>query len=113
MTDQAGWAALGAAVFATYFWRVAGIVVASRIKPDSDLAKWFTAVAYAVLAGLIARMIVLQDGALASAPVPDKIAGLAIGLTAYFIGGRNVPLGTASAFIAFAVLAFIRAAVGG
>lgn len=113
MNGEAGWAALGVAVGATYFWRVAGILVASRIKPDSDLAKWFTAVAYAVLAGLIARMIVLQDGALASAPVSDKIAGLAIGMTAYFVSGRSVPVGTATAFIAFAALAFVRAAVGG
>lgn len=113
MTEQLGWAALGTAVLATYVWRMAGILVASRIKPDSDLAKWFTAVAYAVLAGLIARMIVLQEGALASAPVPDKIAGLAIGMTAYFLSGRSVPVGTATAFITFATLALIRAAVGG
>lgn len=113
MTEQLGWAALGIAVFSTYIWRVAGILVATRIKPDSDLAKWFTAVAYAVLAGLIARMFVLQEGALATAPVPDKIAGLAVGMTAYFIAGRSVPVGTACAFIAFATLAFVRAAVGG
>lgn len=113
MTEQAGWAALGIAVGATYFWRVAGILVASRIKPDSDLAKWFTAVAYAVLAGLIARMIVLQDGALAGAPVSDKIAGLAIGMTVYFIAGRSVPVGTATAFVTFAILAIVRSMVAG
>lgn len=112
MSGGYAWAALGLAVASTFIWRVAGILVASRIRPDSDLAKWFTAVAYAVLAGLIARLIVLQEGALASAPVPDKLAGLAIGFTAYFVSGRSVPVGTATAFIAFATLAVVRATLG-
>ena len=113
MTEPHGWAALGAAVGATYIWRAAGILVASRIKPDSNLARWITAVAYAVLAGLIARMMILPEGALSSAPVADKLAGLALGFTAYFVSGRSVPVGTATAFIAFMIITLTRAAVSG
>lgn len=112
MNGEFAWEALGVAIAATYVWRVAGIIVASHIRPDSDLARWFTAVTYAVLAGLIARMMVLQDGALATIPVPDKLAALAIGLTAYFVSGRSIPVGTASAFITFATIATVRSVLG-
>ncbi|MEQ8665400.1 MAG: AzlD domain-containing protein [Rhodospirillales bacterium] len=112
MTEPFGWAALGAAVAATYVWRMAGILVASRIKPDSNLARWITAVAYAVLAGLIARMMILPEGALASAPVADKLAGLALGFTAYFVSGRSVPVGTATAFVIFTIITVARSMVG-
>lgn len=108
MNGASIWNVVAVGILATYVWRAAGILVASRIAPESGLARWFTAVAYAVLAGLIVRMLVLPEGVLGAVPLPDKLAGLAAGVAAYFVAGRSVPVGTASAFIGFAAIAVWR-----
>ncbi len=108
MTTSATWVVVGVSILATYIWRAAGILVASRIDPDSALARWFTAVAYAVLAGLIVRMLVLPEGVLGATPLPDKLAGLAVGVAAYFTAGRSVAVGTGAAFLGFAAIAVWR-----
>jgi len=108
VSGEVAWSVVAVSILATYVWRAAGILVASRIRPESTLARWFTAVAYAVLAGLIVRMLVLPEGALGATPLPDKLAGLAIGIVAYFVGGRSIPVGTGAAFLGFAAIAVAR-----
>ncbi len=95
-------------VLSTYVWRAAGMLIASHLHPDSALSRWFSCVAYAVLAGLIARMIILPEGALALAPLPDKLIALGCGFAVFFITRRNVVSGTATAFLVFMAIALAR-----
>lgn len=103
------WMIVGVSVLATYVWRAAGMLIASRLHPDSALSRWFACVAYAVLAGLIARMIVIPEGALADAPLPDKLIALACGFTAFFVTRRSTTWATAVAFFVFMAIALYRA----
>jgi len=57
-------------------------------------------------------MLVLPEGALGTTPLPDKLAGLAVGIAAYFAAGRSVPVGTASAFLGFAAISVWRHSAG-
>ena len=104
------WMVVGVAFLATYVWRALGMVIASRLHPDSPLSRWFACVAYAVLAGLIARMIIIPEGALADAPLPDKLIALTCGFAAFFLSKRSTTWATAAAFFVFAVIALWRAA---
>jgi branched-subunit amino acid transport protein len=79
------WMVVGVAFLAAYVWRALGMVIASRLNPESPLSRWFTCVAYAVLAGLIARMIIIPEGALADAPLPDKLIALACGFVVFSV----------------------------
>jgi branched-subunit amino acid transport protein len=102
------WLIIAISFLATYVWRFLGIVIANHLHPDSALSRWFACVAYAVLAGIIARMIVVQEGALAEAPVIDKLLGIAIGLAIFFMAKRNTSAGTAAAFLAFMSISLWR-----
>ncbi|HEY9548344.1 MAG TPA: AzlD domain-containing protein [Kiloniellaceae bacterium] len=81
---------------ATYFWRALGVALSGRIDADSRLFEWVACVAYAMLAGLIARMIILPNGPLAETASADRIAGAAIALAIFFMTRRNVGLGVAA-----------------
>lgn len=104
------WLIVGVSVLATYVWRATGMLIASRLHPDSPLSRWFACVAYAVLAGLIARMIVVPEGALADAPLPDKLIALACGFAVFFISKRSTSWATLAAFLVFAAISLWRAA---
>ena len=80
----------------TYFWRALGVALSGRIDAGSALFEWVACVAYALLAGLIARMIVLPNGPLAETASADRIAAAVIALAIFFLARRNVGLGVAA-----------------
>jgi branched-subunit amino acid transport protein len=88
------WIMVLACAAVTYFWRAAGIVVAGRFSPDGALVRWVGCVAYAMLAGLFARMILIPAGQLAAVPLHWRIAALVVGVVVWRVAGRNVFLGT-------------------
>ena len=102
------WLIILVSVVSTYIWRLLGIVIASHLHPDSGLSRWFACVAYAVLAGLISRMIILPVGALGEVPLLDKLVALAIGFGVFFWLKRNTSAGTAAAFFAFMAISLWR-----
>ncbi|MPZ10932.1 MAG: AzlD domain-containing protein [Kiloniellaceae bacterium] len=81
---------------ATYFWRALGVALSGRIDAGSRLFEWVACVAYAMLAGLISRMILLPNGPLAETATADRVAGAAIALAIFFLTRRNVGLGVAA-----------------
>lgn len=102
--------AVGAA--ATYAWRALGVVLSGRIEPDGPVFEWAACVAYALLAGLIARMIVLPMGILAEAATLDRLLATAAALAAFFwLGRRNMLLGVAVGAGALVALTWARAAL--
>jgi hypothetical protein len=71
-------------------WRWLGVVLARGIDEDADIVVGVRAVATAVLAGVIARIIVLPPGALAGVVLPVRVAAMAIGF-AGFLALRRSP----------------------
>lgn len=80
----------------TYAWRWAGVVLSGRIDPNSRAMRWVTAVAYALLAGLIARLIVAPQGALAETGLWVRLVAAGIAVAVYFLCRRSIPLGVAA-----------------
>lgn len=85
-----------AGALVTYFWRALGVALSGRIDAGSPLFEWVACVAYAMLAGLIARMIVLPNGPLAETAAADRIAAAVIALAIFFLARRNIGLGVAA-----------------
>ncbi|HET8727272.1 MAG TPA: AzlD domain-containing protein [Alphaproteobacteria bacterium] len=92
----------GAAI--TYFWRALGVALAGRLDPESRMFEWVGCVAYALLAGLIARMIVLPIGPLAETTMGARIASAAIAAGIFLALRRNVLLGVAAGATALVLL---------
>lgn len=102
------WLVLGFCIAGTFVWRAFGVAVASRIDISGDVFQWFNCVAYAMLAGLITRVILIPSGTLATTPDIDRMAAMALGLIIYFYFNRNVFIGTGTAFVSFLCLTAAR-----
>ncbi|MCZ4282382.1 AzlD domain-containing protein [Kiloniella laminariae] len=98
-------AALGAAAIVTYFWRALGVAVSGKVDKDSSLFRWVTCVAYALLAGLISRMILLPIGPLAELGIEQRAGATVISLAVFFLTRKNLLIGVASGAIALVLMA--------
>ena len=100
------WLILMGAIVATYFWRGIAVPLSSKIDSNSRVFEWMTCVTYALLAGLISRMIFLPFGELASTPVSERVAAVAIALVAFFFFNRNLLVGVGAGIMMFLVFQF-------
>jgi hypothetical protein len=76
-------------------WRMLGIVLARGLDEDAEILVWVRAVATAVLAGVIGKLILFPSGALTTIPASIRIAAAGLGLLAFFIARRSVFVGVA------------------
>ena len=74
----------------TYIWRAAGTFLGSFIIPDGAVSKWVSCVAYAMLAGLISRILIFPIGILAETSIAERLVATVIGIAAYFLLNRNI-----------------------
>ena len=77
----------------TYVWRGVGVWVAGRIDVTSDWFRWLTCIAYAMIAGLIARVVLLPVGELAQTTLTHRLIGVAIAIVAFRIARKNQLVG--------------------
>jgi hypothetical protein len=71
-------------------WRMLGIVVAHGFDESSDLVIWVRAVATALLAGVVAKIILFPPGGLADVPPPIRLSAIALGFSAFVLVRRSV-----------------------
>ena len=88
-----GYLILAVAAVCTYGWRALGVALAGRIGPGSVWLEWIGCVAYALLAGLIARMLLLPAGPLMETATLSRAAGIGLAITVYFGLRRNILAG--------------------
>jgi hypothetical protein len=70
-------------------WRWIGIVVGRGLDEQSEIILWVRGVATALIAAVVARIVVLPPGALASVPLGVRIAALAIGFVGFLLIRRS------------------------
>lgn len=87
------WLALLVGAVVTYLWRGLGVLLSGRIAPDGAAIQWVGCVAYALLAALVARMIVLPSGALAAVDLWIRLAAAAVAAGAFVAARGNVVVG--------------------
>ena len=96
---------------ATYVWRGLGVVLSGRIRVESELFNWVACVAYAMLAGLIMRVIVMPTGLLAQTLLADRLAACALALLAFYFSRRNLFIGVVTGMIALIALRELRGVI--
>lgn len=97
---------LAGAFAVTYVWRGLGAALGARVNVESAQFRWIAAVAYAMLAGLIARMLVLPLNALADTPLADRLGATAVALLVFLLARQNTLLAvlTGAASLVFLTL---------
>ena len=93
-----------AGALVTYVWRLFGVLLVSRIDPQGVILTWVRAVATALVAALVARMLLTPSGLLAHTALPARLGALAAGVLAWRIMGKRVEPGVAAAVLAFLLL---------
>lgn len=86
----AGW-------FATDFWRFAGVLLGRRLDDTSQAFLFVKAVATALVAAVISRLILYPSGALAETALWLRIGAAAIGFAAFLAMGQRVAVGVGTA----------------
>jgi len=82
----AGW-------LATDMWRWIGVLAGNRLRDDSELLIWVKAVATALVAGVIGKLIMFPAGALAEAPFALRAAAATTGWLAFMAVRQKVVVG--------------------
>jgi Branched-chain amino acid transport protein (AzlD) len=88
-------------------WRVLGLVLARGLNEDSEIVVWSRAVATAILAGVIAKLIVFSPGALAGIPLGVRVSAAVVGFLAFLAVKRSVFAGVAAGEAALLLGGFI------
>lgn len=74
-------------------WRWLGYALGSGIDADSEIFRWVRAVATALVAGLVMRIVVFPPGALAGVPAWLRLAAFAAGILIFYASRRNLGVG--------------------
>lgn len=104
------WLLTGLCFLGTFVWRAAGAAVAAHIDPEGAAFQWLSCVAYAMLAGLIARILLAPIGILATTPTTDRAIAMAAGFVLFVVLRRHVFAATLLAFAVMLALTALRAA---
>ena len=95
---------IGLAMVATYAWRVAGVFLAKNIDPQGQVFVWLGCVAYALLAGLMSRVLLFPVGLLAESSLLSRLLAMAAGFGVYYLFGRSFFAATIVAAVGFYLL---------
>ena len=84
------WLVVIASALATYLWRGLGVLLSGRIAVAGELFNWIACVAYAMVAGLVARILILPTGMIAETALTDRLVACVLALAAYHLSRRNL-----------------------
>jgi hypothetical protein len=71
-------------------WRALGLVLGRGLDEDSELVVLARAVATAIIAGVVAKLILFSSGALANVPLTVRLGAAGCGLVAFAMAKRSV-----------------------
>jgi Branched-chain amino acid transport protein (AzlD) len=77
----------------TDVWRWLAVIFARRLDEDSEWMIFVRAVANAMVAGVIARLVLFPTGDLAAVPLAIRIGAVAGGFLVYFLARRSMLIG--------------------
>ena len=91
--DPAIWSAIVIGALGTFVWRFLGVTIASRVRADSPLFIWIGCVAYAMVAGLMARVLLMPGGDMDLDAMMWRAAAFLVGFVTWFLTRKSVPFG--------------------
>ncbi|APG84372.1 AzlD domain-containing protein [Sinorhizobium americanum] len=106
MTWTDGWWAYAfiaiAGWLATDLWRWLGVLAGKRLRDESEALNWVRAVATALVAAVIAKLILYPTGVLAQSPLWLRLGAVVVGAVAFFLARQRPAVGIAAAIFTLA-----------
>ena len=96
------WLIIALAALATGGWRLAGLLLADLVSPESWVMQWVNAIAHAMVAAVLILIMVYPTGALATTTLKSRLICLALGIGCMLIY-RNLRLSLLISLSSFAV----------
>ncbi len=81
----------------TNIWRWLGVIAGQALRDDSDALLWVKAVATALIAGVISKLILFPSGALADTSLTLRGGATLVGMFVFWKCNKNVLLGVVTA----------------
>jgi len=108
MTMEPYLALLLLGVLPSEMWRWIGILVGRGLDEESEIILWVRAVATALVAAVVARIVLIPPGALAAVPLWVRLVALAGGVGAFYGIRRSAFAGVlvGEAILVIGMLAF-------
>lgn len=82
-----------AGIVATEVWRWLGVLAGNRLREESEAMRWVRAVATALVAAVIARLVLYPTGTLAELPSWMRVGAAAAGFATYILTGQRILFG--------------------
>ena len=98
------WYGVFLAFFATFLWRILGLVLAGRISSTGSLMRWINAVAYSMVSGVLMLILVNPTGILLTASLSARLSGLLASIFVIYLV-KNIPLSVGIGICVFATFA--------
>jgi branched-subunit amino acid transport protein len=102
------WLVTAACAAGHYFWRGLGVALSGRITVNSELFNWATCVAYAMIAGLVMRIMIFPAGMLAESELIDRLAACVLALAAFYGWRRNLFVGVSAGAVVLTLASWAR-----
>ena len=74
-------------------WRWLGVLLGRGLDEQSEIILWVRAVATALVAGVVARIVLFPPGALATVPLTVRLVAIAGGFLAFLLVRRSPLVG--------------------
>ena len=104
MSNQTLWLIVLGCSAATFIWRLLGVIVVKKINPDGALFEWVTCISYAMVAGLIFRMLMMPESQLAEVSLLIRCTAVAVAFAAYFAFRRMLLAGVLAGSVSLSVM---------
>ena len=103
------WILLAACGAATYLWRGPGVLLSAGVEARSRGFTWVACVAYAIIAGVVSRMLLMPTGELVEITWGERALGSIVALVVYFrMTKRNLFAGTLAGALALWLIRMVR-----
>jgi len=74
-------------------WRWLGLVIGRGLDEESEIILWVRGVATALVAAVVARIVLIPPGALASVPLSVRVAAIGCGFLGFLLFRRSALAG--------------------
>lgn len=100
------WIAVLLGTLGTFMWRVLGVALETKVRQDSPLFVWIGCVAYAMVAGLMARVMIMPGGDMTLDGMSWRLGAFLVGFAVWYWRGKSVPAGLFAGVAAYAGVIF-------
>jgi branched-subunit amino acid transport protein len=84
----------------TEVWRVLGVLLGKGLDENSEVFHWVRFVATALVTAVVAKLLLMPQGALATIPAHGRFGAVAIGIVVMLVFRRSIALGLIAGVLA-------------